>query len=412
MSEIFSKESIYRAYLSIKSRKKTNQNKAISIGVDGVSSDIFERNFEDNVNEIYRKLLVNNGSINYSFAPFLRIEKLKKYGGVRYLHIPRLRDQIVLRLIHDEIQRLASARQIDLKVPSPYSFVKRFDFEMNSDPSRVILKTDIAQFYDQIPREKAIELCDFLGMNPVVFNLLKKWGEELKVRSMNFFIDSDKITCIGLPQGLSISSILAELYIRQIDDKFDSNGQYFRYIDDILIICKDKKEAVQKVEELTEMVEKIGLKLSGHKTEILNFHDGFEWLGLHHFPNRKHINPEKLLNAVKPIIFFKKECILKIKQTSDEQEKIKAIRFFIKKIERLLIGSNKNRIKWYSFIHDEGQWKKMDQFIHGKIYHCIRKSKLDENLFLPLPSIHAIICSFKKMKESQKIPNKGDAPIV
>ncbi len=99
MIEIFTKGEIAMVYENLKSKKHAERNKKMPIGVDGVSSLIFEKNLDFSLNEIYRKLLVINDKIEYQFAPLLRIERTKSQGGIRALHIPRLRDQIVLRLI-------------------------------------------------------------------------------------------------------------------------------------------------------------------------------------------------------------------------------------------------------------------------------------------------------------------------
>ena len=43
----------------------------------------------------------------------------------------------------------------------------------------------------------------------------------------------------GVPQGLSISNILANIYMAPIDCKYSkkSSYKYYRYVDDILILC-------------------------------------------------------------------------------------------------------------------------------------------------------------------------------
>jgi hypothetical protein len=54
----------------------------------------------------------------------------------------------------------------------------------------------------------------------------------------------------------------------------------------------------------------------------------------------------------------------------------------------------------------------MDKYIHGLIYSCIRKAGLVGKTFGQLPSIHAKILSYKKIRESQNSPIKGNAPSV
>lgn len=412
MFEIFSIGEITKVYIGLKSKKDLDRNKRMPIGIDGVSSEIFERNLDSSLNEIYRKLLVKNGKIEYNFAPLLRIERSKNQGGVRALHIPRLRDQIVLRLIHNEIQRLSDQKGINLKIGSPYSFVNRFDLVIKQSPSSVILKTDISQFYDSIPRATAIKLCERLGMRKELLELMLNWSENLKIRPSNFYVNSDFVAFPGLPQGLSVSSLLAELYVRQIDHRFINEQGYFRYIDDVIIVCQDTEDAHNKLENLKLSIGNIGLKLSPHKTDILRIKDGLEWLGLIHYPEKKLIHPDKLIRAVRPIRFLQKECLQRICDSQNETEKNESINTLISKVDKYTTGNKKVRLKWYSLIDDNGQWKLMDKYIHGLIYSCIRKAGLDSKTFGQLPSIHAKILSYKKIRESQNSPIKGNAPSV
>lgn len=412
MFELFKKSEIEAVYKSLKSKKQADRNKKMPIGVDGVSSEVFERNLDFSLNEIHRKLLVKNGRIEYKFAPLLRIERTKAQGGIRSLHVPRLRDQIVLRLIHNEIQRLSIELGIDLKVKSPYSFVNRFDAIVRDFPDAIVLKTDISKFYDSIPRAKAIVLCESLGMKKELFEFLMFWSENLKIRLGNFYIDSEFSAFSGLPQGLSISSLLAELYVRQIDQDYKNHDGYFRYIDDIVIVCKDVKEAREKLEQLSVSLGTLGLKLSANKTEILRIKDGMEWLGLLHYPGRRYIHPDKLIRAVRPIRFIQKECMQNIGLLADSSAKSESIRKLIKQIDKYTTGNRKIRLRWYSLVEDNGQWKLMDKYIHALIYACIRKANVNADSFGSMPSMHSKILSYKKIRESQKTPFKGNAPSV
>jgi len=51
-----------------------------------------------------------------------------------------------------------------------------------------------------------------------------------------------------VPQGLSISNLLSSLYLGDIDTAFGEipDIDYFRFVDDILIICEDQEVDVLK----------------------------------------------------------------------------------------------------------------------------------------------------------------------
>lgn len=412
MLEIFSMEQIASVYHNLVSKKLSDRNKSLPIGIDGVSSQIFERNLDFSLSEIYRKLLVQNGRVCYSFAPLLRIERAKNKGGLRSLHIPRLRDQIVFRLLHNEIQNISLAQGLDLRVKSPYSYIQRFDLYTQNNPNYVILKTDITQFYDSIPREGVFNLCENLGLRQELVAFLKSWSENIQIRNANFDFQTEFHPSLGLPQGLSISSLLAELYATQIDGFFSSESGYFRYIDDIVIISSDFESAYQKLSTLKHVIKSLGLELSPGKTDVVRFKDGFEWLGLIHLPGCRRIHTEKLVKAMKPIKGLQKACHHKVMLSQSQAAKMEAINEFIRQVDKYIVGSKKIRLKWYSLIEDVGQWKLMDRYIHGLIYSCIRKAHLDKDTIQQLPSVHSKIISYKKVKGSPNTSIKGYAPSV
>ena len=54
---------------------------------------------------------------------------------------------------------------------------------------------------------------------------------------------------VGVPQGLSISGLLSEIYLFDLVQKYSikDNLEFFRYVDDVLIFCKKSD-----IEEITK----------------------------------------------------------------------------------------------------------------------------------------------------------------
>jgi hypothetical protein len=85
---------------------------------------------------------------------------------------------------------------------------------------------------------------------------------------------SERPKC-GIPQGLAISSILANLYMRPFDEKMikmlqDIGGVYRRYSDDLVILC-DEKDLAIVVQKTKALIKERRLKISDPKTEICAF---------------------------------------------------------------------------------------------------------------------------------------------
>jgi retron-type reverse transcriptase len=412
MNEIFSKEDIKRVYFELKNKKFQDRKKSLPIGVDGVSSKVFEKNLENSIAEIYRKLLPTEEGIPYTFGPLLRIERSKLNGGIRMLHIPRLRDQIVLRLLHDKIQSRLTERTDQNILGAPYNYVKRFDDYVRDIENPYIIKADIARFYDTVPRDKVLIKCKELMLDSGVLRLLEKWSNSLRIRYGYENGLNEVQNYSGLPQGISISAKLAEFYIEEIDRQFMAESGYFRYVDDIIIVCSSSEKAKTKLAELRKSISALGLGLSENKTEIIEFSKGLNWLGLQHYPDRKTIHSDRLSQFIKPMKSIQKSYLIQLDLTDSKQNKIALIRKLLVEIERFISGQNNYRIRWYSLCEDYGQWKKIDKQIHYLIRGCIRKAGLSENEINQLPSLHSKIISYKKRKESQEMPNKGCAPTV
>ncbi|WP_052266486.1 reverse transcriptase domain-containing protein [Pedobacter kyungheensis] len=98
-------------------------------------------------------------------------------------------------------------------------------------------------------------------------------NKKLQVFSKQFMKNGQQI---GIPQGLPISAVLANLYLLEFDCSIiddlvkDKQCFYRRYSDDILIICKpDQKDEIERI--VIEKIDKADLVISKHKTETFYF---------------------------------------------------------------------------------------------------------------------------------------------
>lgn len=73
----------------------------------------------------------------------------------------------------------------------------------------------------------------------------------------------------GLPQNRDASSFLANVYMLALDKAMLQKGyKYFRYMDDIKIVCDDVFQARFALKELSIELREIGLSINSKKTEI------------------------------------------------------------------------------------------------------------------------------------------------
>jgi len=105
---------------------------------------------------------------------------------------------------------------------------------------------DIAKYYDSIDHTRLLEC-------------LSHYIKDAKVLT---FVERRLKACPvgGLPIGLSFSSYLANLFLTDFDRWMDAEGfDYVRYMDDGLVFCRDKEEAVACLEAITSRLAAKGL---------------------------------------------------------------------------------------------------------------------------------------------------------
>ena len=98
-----------------------------------------------------------------------------------------------------------------------------------------ILHVDILNYYDNIDKKLLIEKLKRIALND---NHLKN------ISLLNSFLSDYSVKSNGLPQNNDASALLATFYLNQVDTFMQNQTQaYFRFVDDIKILCSDKYEA-------------------------------------------------------------------------------------------------------------------------------------------------------------------------
>lgn len=220
-----------------------------SPGIDRVNNRVFEKKLNENINIIHRKVL--NGT--YSFTNYKQklISKGKEQNP-RVVSIPTIRDRITLLIIKDII-----AQTFGDKVS--YSIIHKIIVDINESIHKYsydyYFKLDVSKFYDSINQDLLMKRLKNKIRKKELLQLIERAIKTPTVEE-NYSKGIEKRNDIGVPQGLSISNILASLYLSNFDTKHKSkkNYRYFRFVDDILVLCneKDFKRIKAKIEQELE----------------------------------------------------------------------------------------------------------------------------------------------------------------
>jgi len=372
----YSKENLIKTFNTLTHHPLIDKPKILPIGIDGLSSIIFKKNIIHNIAEIERKVQ----NFDYKYSSLLAIEK-KEEDKKRLLFIPRVRDQIIFKVIHEDLKFSAKKSQIDLKISSPSSVLKRFKNILKENNNHVIIRTDINNFYNSIPRADVIDDAINLNPNSKTIYLLKQFkyinARNSKIMSSNFDFGVK-----GLPEGVSLSSSLSELWANKIDI-YLSKFIFFRYVDDILILAKNFNEAKIILEDLTKFLAKINLCINKHKTQITDLKNGLFWLGLKHFSDKTIVQNNKVEKWYRLFLNKRKYFSKQINNTDDLALKKKLCKQFIEEIFNEINGKTSSRIFWYSNADNYEIWKNFDKKLHSLIKSIIRQSHSEYNNDFP-----------------------------
>lgn len=134
-----------------------------------------------------------------------------------------------------------------------------------------LIKLDIKSFYNSI---------NHITLREVLLERIKLNFNEVKLNEIHpiisYFLQLTKQIMnsdIGLPQGPAYARILAEFYLSKIDfvvEEFIDNDfeDYFRYVDDIFIILKNKERAEEIFEKIKTTLDILGLELNSEKDKF------------------------------------------------------------------------------------------------------------------------------------------------
>ncbi len=264
-----------------------------------------------------------------------------------------------------------------------------------------VVRTDISSFYESIPREKLLEK---LKDDPLLTLASKKI-----IRRILFEYGQITGSDIGLPRGIGISTYLAELYMRDIDNTIrDHPGvlYYARYVDDIFIIfCPPPNTTTREFRKtVVGAFRNMGLKRNRKKTQVFKIVTGgtysIEYLG-YKFEIGSGAVVLKMTN--KKVTRYKQRVDLSFdaydKQSKTSEKKARAllerrIRFLTGNTR--LVNNKKNVVSGIFFsnslLNSSNDLKKLDAHLSAKI-SLLTNARLKNRLS---------ICSFNRGFEKRK----------
>ena len=211
---------------------KVRSNKGAG-GIDEVSIAEFERNREQNLNEIQRLLRQDR----YKPNPVKRVYIPKPDGKQRPLGIPTIRDRVVQQALKNVIEPIFEAEFSDSSFgyrpgKNAKQAIERIE-EVRDEGHEWVVDADIKAFFDTVNHEKLID------------EVAERISDGRVLRLIRSFLEADIMeqgqglarNVIGTPQGGVISPLLANICLHYFDERMAELGyEVVRYADDFIAV--------------------------------------------------------------------------------------------------------------------------------------------------------------------------------
>ncbi len=258
-------ESIFERNNKNSAYKRVVANKG-SARVDGMEVKDFLKHLQEHGSELVSSVKVGS----YKPQPVLRVLIPKEEKGkFRPLGIPTVTDRWVQQCVAQKLSEMYEAVYSDNSHGfrpnrSCHTALKKC-LEHANDGYRWVVDLDLAKFFDTVNHSKLLQLLSERIKDGRVISLIHKF-----LRAPVQENGTTKPNTIGTPQGRTISPVLANIMLHELDTELEKRGHRFvRYADDMMIFCGSRKSAERTLANIKPFIEKkLFLQLNEEKTKI------------------------------------------------------------------------------------------------------------------------------------------------
>jgi retron-type reverse transcriptase len=314
--------------------------------------------FADMLDELLPKMLAQMESGRYRFSPYSEVLSTKgRDKAPRMISVATIRDRLVLRQVNRFLQGVYRGK-LDVLMANQ-TVAQVIAFLNNCDKSTLwVYKGDVQRFYDEIPHDQLlVKLKKRVSQAPILSAIEHALITPTVPKNMR---KKDYHLCkpqSGVPQGLAISNILANIYLSDVDVKLKETHPdvaYFRFVDDILIL--GSKEKVMAAEaKLEKLMTEAGLRLHGDQTKrfFKPFAEGFGFLGYVFTEDKLSVRPSTLNRLHLRLIGLVTEFNHRFKSEQPSEKDLKRLVNRLNyKITGLINGDNNSFLGWLAYFRN------------------------------------------------------------
>ena len=261
-------ERLRQAYLDL--------NKKAAAGVDGVTWEQYGAKLEENLQGLHQRL--HQGA--YRAKPSRRVYIPKADGQQRPLGVAALEDKIVQRAVVEILNAIYEGDFLGFSYGArpgrgAHQALDALATGIGRKKVSFVLDADVRGFYDAIDHGWMMKFVEHRIADKRVLRLIKKWLSA-GVMENGKRAESEE----GTPQGATISSLLANIYLHYVVDlwtqqwrKRTARGDLIitRYVDDFIVGFQHRGDAERFLRELRERLKQFSLELHPDKTRLIAF---------------------------------------------------------------------------------------------------------------------------------------------
>ncbi len=259
-------------------------------GVDGVTIDTFPDWMRVHWPDI--RQAIREGT--YTPSPVRRVEIPKASGGVRLLGIPTVVDRVIQQAIAQVLSLMWEPEFSDSSFGfrpqrSAHGAVKQVKSYIN-EGRKWAVDIDLAKFFDTVDHRIVLgRLARKLSGDPVLrlISRILRAGVEVDGRT--------EPSRRGVPQGGTLSPLLGNIVLDDLDKHLESKGAKFaRYADDFVILVGSLKAGERMMTHVTAYLERrLKLTVNTEKSQVLRC-TKLEYLGFMFWAGRIRVSPASL----------------------------------------------------------------------------------------------------------------------
>lgn len=230
---------------------------------------------------------INHSVLTGKYEPItcVKIEISKKGGGTRDIVIYTVVDSALNNTVYTILNN-----KVEFLLPNNiYSFRKKINahtaiYEIHNYLKENLLfyvgEFDLKSYYDNISHDYILSICN--NKLNMTYNDMKLIESILNVKISakdsykdGFWYRNNK----GIPQGNTLSLLLANIAFYEFDNYLINNNIFSsRFVDDILIISKNKKDIYLALDMLLKQCDNTGVNINMNKSHGLSIYTNNEWI--------------------------------------------------------------------------------------------------------------------------------------